>query len=62
MTIAWGAGEAYEPLMGRWSKLVAPKFLDWVRIPSHAQVLDVGCGTGALPKPSSLVAPAVLWA
>lgn len=50
MTTAWRAGEAYEPLIGRWSRLVAPRFVDWARLPSHAQVLDVGCGTGALSE------------
>ena len=47
MTVSWGSGEAYESLMGRWSQLIAPKFLKWARIPPAADVLDVGCGTGA---------------
>ncbi len=42
------AGEAYEPLTGRWSRLVAPRFLDWIDAGSHGRWLDVGCGTGAL--------------
>jgi SAM-dependent methyltransferase len=42
------SGEAYEPYDGRWSRLVARRFLDWLAIPSGARWLDVGCGTGAL--------------
>lgn len=41
-------GEAYEPLTGRWSRLVAPRFLDWLDAGSNGRWLDVGCGTGAL--------------
>jgi SAM-dependent methyltransferase len=42
------AGEAYEPLTGRWSRMVAPRFLDWLDAGSNGRWLDVGCGTGAL--------------
>jgi SAM-dependent methyltransferase len=42
------AGEAYEPLTGRWSRLVAPRFLDWLDAGGNGRWLDVGCGTGAL--------------
>jgi SAM-dependent methyltransferase len=42
------SGDAYEPFIGRWSRLVAREFLDWL-IPSPGlKWLDVGCGTGAL--------------
>jgi SAM-dependent methyltransferase len=41
-------GEEYEPYTGRWSRLVAPEFLNWLAIPTSARWLDVGCGTGAL--------------
>jgi len=40
--------EAYEYLMGRWSRVLAEKFLDFVGIRDGDRVLDVGCGTGAL--------------
>jgi len=45
---AWGSGEDYESLMGRWSRLLAPRFLEWARSPLDTEILDVGCGTGAL--------------
>lgn len=48
MPDAWGSGGDYEYLMGRWSRLLAPKFLEWVRVPTDGAILDVGCGTGAL--------------
>jgi SAM-dependent methyltransferase len=44
----WAAGEAYEPYVGRWSRLVAAEFLDRLGVPHGARWLDVGCGTGAL--------------
>jgi SAM-dependent methyltransferase len=47
---AWASGDAYEPYIGRWSRLVARRFLDWLDVPSAARWLDVGCGTGALTE------------
>jgi SAM-dependent methyltransferase len=44
----WSSGAAYEPYVGRWSRLVAPRFVDWLAVPAGARWLDVGCGTGAL--------------
>jgi SAM-dependent methyltransferase len=44
----WAAGKLYEPYVGRWSRLVAREFLDWLAIPTGKDWLDVGCGTGAL--------------
>jgi SAM-dependent methyltransferase len=46
----WAAGEAYEPYVGRWSRLVAREFIDWLALPSGGRWLDVGCGTGALAQ------------
>ena len=40
-------GEAYERLMGRWSRLAGEIFLDWFDIPANVRWLDVGCGNGA---------------
>ena len=42
------AAEAYEAFMGRWSRVLAVPFADFVGIVDGLRVLDVGCGTGAL--------------
>jgi SAM-dependent methyltransferase len=44
----WSGGDAYEAYIGRWSRKVAPAFIDWLAIPPGVRWLDVGCGTGAL--------------
>lgn len=44
----WASGDAYEPYVGRWSRLVAREFLTWLAVAQGARWLDVGCGTGAL--------------
>ena len=49
---AWSAGDSYDAYMGRWSKKIAMRFLDWLKPEENLDWLDVGCGTGAL---SSLV-------
>ena len=36
--------------MGRWSRAVAPRFLQWLHAPRRASWLDVGCGTGILTE------------
>jgi SAM-dependent methyltransferase len=45
---AWQAGESYDAYMGRWSRKIAPLFLDWLGAPDGMDWLDVGCGTGVL--------------
>ena len=40
--------EAYEVMMGRWSRRLAPLFVKFVGVRDGERVLDVGCGTGAL--------------
>jgi len=40
--------EAYEAMMGRWSRQLAPLFIDFVGVRDADKVLDVGCGTGSL--------------
>jgi ubiquinone/menaquinone biosynthesis C-methylase UbiE len=47
---AWSAGDSYDRYMGRWSRRIAPLFLEWLAAPEHQTWLDVGCGTGALSK------------
>jgi SAM-dependent methyltransferase len=46
----WACGEPYEHYVGRWSRLVAREFLQWVDVPRGRRWLDVGCGTGALTE------------
>jgi ubiquinone/menaquinone biosynthesis C-methylase UbiE len=59
---AWQAGDSYDLYMGRWSRQIAPAFLDWLAPAAGLEWLEVGCGTGALSaaivaraKPKSLV-------
>lgn len=44
----WQSGHAYDHFMGRWSKLVAVKFLDWLKPEKNLTWVDVGCGSGVL--------------
>lgn len=46
----WSEAAAYEPYVGRWSRLVAREFLGWLAVPEGARWLEVGCGTGALTQ------------
>lgn len=50
MKEAWGSGIAYDRFMGRWSALIAQKFLSWLAVPPARGWLDVGCGTGSLTR------------
>ena len=43
-----GDGNGYELQMGRWSRRLAPLFIDFAGIKEGGHVLDVGCGTGSL--------------
>ena len=59
---SWQAGDSYDAYMGRWSRQIAPRFLDWLNPPGGLDWLEVGCGTGALSaaildrcKPKSLI-------
>jgi SAM-dependent methyltransferase len=46
----WASGAAYAGYIGRWSRLVAPEFIDWLGQPAGLRWLDVGCGTGILTR------------
>lgn len=41
---------AYEAYVGRWSRLVAHEFLNWLSIAPGGSWLDVGAGTGILTE------------
>ena len=42
--------DAYERVIGRWSRVLAPSFVRWLAAPLQGQWLDVGCGTGSLSE------------
>lgn len=46
----WKSAGSYENYMGRWSRLVAERFLEWLDMPPQRSWLDIGCGTGALTQ------------
>ena len=50
MLESWNNAEAYERFMGRWSRLVAREFVEWLAVPPKQQWLEIGCGTGALTQ------------
>lgn len=63
ITDSWQSSDPYERFMGRWSRVVARRFLDWLTPPEGLKWLDVGCGSGALSEtilrrcaPSELIA------
>lgn len=48
--ISFDAADDYERFMGRWSRAIGEKFLDWLDAPAGARWLDVGSGTGAFSE------------
>ncbi|WP_353826536.1 class I SAM-dependent methyltransferase [Agromyces sp. SYSU T0242] len=50
MTVAdrWQLGAPYERYIGRWSRLVASRFVDGLCAPHGLRWIDVGSGTGVL--------------
>ncbi len=48
--ISFDDSEAYERLMGRWSRAAGSVFLDWLAAPSGARWLEIGCGTGVFTE------------
>ena len=42
------AGEAYDRFMGRYSKVLAADFAQWLDLAPGQRAIDVGCGPGAL--------------
>ena len=41
---------SYDEFMGRWSRRLAPRFIDFVGLGAAKRVLDVGSGTGVLAR------------
>ena len=50
INVAFDAADQYELLMGRWSRAVGRRFLDWLAPQPGLDWLDVGCGTGAFTQ------------
>jgi SAM-dependent methyltransferase len=48
--IRFDDGAAYERMMGAWSQLVGPVFLDWLSPATGQRWIDVGCGSGAFTE------------
>lgn len=46
----WTSGAAYDRWMGRWSRLLAQNFLQWLSVPAGLRWLDVCCGSGILTE------------
>jgi SAM-dependent methyltransferase len=44
----WTSGALYDAWMGRWSRLIAREFIQWLGIPGGQRWLDVCCGSGML--------------
>jgi SAM-dependent methyltransferase len=49
-TDRWSEGDPYEQYVGRWSRRVAPIFVQWLGVAPNGDWADVGCGTGALTE------------
>jgi SAM-dependent methyltransferase len=41
-------GDSYEQVMGRWSRRLAPLFIEHAGVGTGERLLEVGCGTGSL--------------
>jgi SAM-dependent methyltransferase len=50
-------GEAYERFMGRWSRVLAPRLVEFAGVRDGDAVVDVGSGTGALTSAVVAAAP-----
>ena len=48
MNYKWNNAALYESYVGRWSRLTAIEFLNWLNMKSGLVWMDIGCGTGAL--------------
>jgi SAM-dependent methyltransferase len=46
----WTSGSHYDRWMGRWSRLLAHEFLNWLDLPAGLRWLDVCCGSGVVTE------------
>ena len=54
----FAASAGYERFMGRWSQLLAPRFIAFAGIKNGQRVLDVGTGTGSVASAVEASMPA----
>jgi SAM-dependent methyltransferase len=47
-TFSARSAAGYEQIMGRWSRRLAPRLIEFAGLAAEDRVLDVGCGTGSL--------------
>ena len=46
----WTSGADYDQWMGRWSRLLAQEFLEWLNLPAGLRWLDACCGSGVITE------------
>lgn len=46
----WTSGAHYDQWMGRWSRVLAQEFLNWLDLPAGLRWLDVCCGSGTITE------------
>lgn len=46
----WTSGADYDRWMGRWSRLLAQEFLNWLALPAGLQWIDICCGSGMITE------------
>ena len=46
----WTSGAYYDQWMGRWSRMVAQDFLQWLELPAGLRWMDVCCGSGVITE------------
>jgi SAM-dependent methyltransferase len=49
-TDRWTSGSHYDQWMGRWSRLLAQDFLQWLDLAAGLRWLDVCCGSGVITE------------
>src|SRR5512134_2820174 len=54
----FSAAGGYERFMGRWSRLLAPAYIEFAGVRDGDRILDVGTGTGALATALAAAKPA----
>ena len=56
----WTSGAGYDQWMGRWSRLLAHEFLDWLALPMGLRWIDICCGSAIPASASPAINPAAV--